>query len=139
MRARSMRWLFSIAVLLIIGLSGAVLLGGTGADVADASESQTTSPRTDVSEPANTLAGWNVYWQNPSDTMPTIVHETCPLSERTQSAYQIEPGQWFLGRSSTCQPYNGQEVLEVKLRTKLGKIVQGYVVRFDSFEPIATK
>ena len=143
MRRRRVQWIASILLLFAIGWAVSSFVDGRTSDSAAATPPNTIEPTAVMRstmpaitpEPADETAGWEVYWQNPSDTVPTIVHETCPRSEATQSEYRIEPGQRFLARVSTCQPYKDREVVEVKLLTEVGNTVRGYAVRFDSFEP----
>lgn len=143
MQARRVRWIASILLLFAIGGAVTSFMDGGESDPAVAGSPAESEPvvATTATAPAITpapddeTAGWDVYWQNPSDTLPTIVHEVCPQSDATQSEYRIEPGQRFLARVSTCQPYKDRQVVEVKLLTEVGETVRGYAVKFDSFEP----
>lgn len=139
MRARYVRWIASILLLFAMGWAVTSFMDGRDSDPAIAGPSHQQEPTAVATviapTPADGAAGWEVYWQNPSDTVPTIVHDVCPQSEATESDYYIEPGQRFFARTSTCQPYKDREVVEVKVLTKFGETVRGYAVRFDSFEP----
>lgn len=143
MQRRRVQWIASILLLFAIGWAVSSFVDGRSSDSVAAPSAQTVEPRAEATrtvpaitpEPTDETAGWEVYWQNPSDTVPTIVHDVCPQSEATQTEYRIEPGQRFLARVSTCRPYKDREVIEVKMLTENGNTVRGYAVRFDSFEP----
>ncbi|MCB9126376.1 MAG: hypothetical protein H6638_00445 [Ardenticatenales bacterium] len=79
---------------------------------------------------------WLAYWQDANDPLPTRLYESCPTRGKARaSGWQIQPGQRFELRESDCAPYQGREVVGVRLETAQG-VVEGYAVRLDSFAPI---
>lgn len=145
MPRRYIRWIIFVVVLFVVGWGSTLVLNrDNGGESVDArADEQPTRTRVVLPaitpEPTETSVGWEVYRQNPSDDVPTIVHETCPQGEPTETRYRIQPGQRFLARVSTCSSYKGRDVIEVKLQTETDQTVRGYVVRFDSFEPVASE